>query len=182
MRLPVLIACVALAACDSSPQVSARNTSAEEVAEKVEAAGGSDNFVNPGKWQSTVTIEEMSMPGMPPEVAGQMKSMQGRTQVHEQCLTPEEAKKPNEDFFSGKDKSNCRYERFDMGGGKIDAVMKCSEGGAVQTMTMAGTYSGDAYTMRMALDSSGRGETGAMGMKMRVDAERIGECTGKEAS
>ena len=34
-------------------------------------------------------------------------------------LTPEEAKKPKEDFFAGNDK--CRYDHFRMGDGKIDA-------------------------------------------------------------
>lgn len=177
-RTLFLLACaLPLAACDSDPEVSARDASAEEVAHKVEAAGGSGNFVNPGQWRSTVTIEEMSVPGMPPQVAEQMKSMQGRMQVNEQCLTAEEAKRPKEDFFSGK--GNCRYERFDMAGGKIDAVMKCSEGGAAQTMTMAGTYSGNAYNMRMTMQSTGGGEDSGMGMKMRVDAKRIGACTEK---
>ena len=180
-RTALLIACaLPIAACNSDPQVSAENASAEEVAQKLEAAGASGNFVNPGLWRSTVTIEEMSIPGMPPEVAAQMKGAEGRSEVSEQCLTPEEAKRPKEGFFGGKD--NCRYERFDMGNGRIDAVMNCTEGGATQKMTMAGTYSGDSYNMQMALKAAPAGEEGAMGMKMRVDAERIGECTGKESS
>ena len=178
-RTALLIAfALPLAACDSDPEVSARNASAEEVARKVEAAGGSGNFVNPGKWQSTVTLQEMTVPGMPAAVADEMKRAQGRTTTSETCLTPEEAKRPGEDFFGGKD--NCRYEKFNMGNGKIDAVMKCSEGGAAQTMTMAGTYSGNAYQMQMTMQSQGGGEDGAMAMKMRVDAKRIGACTGKE--
>ena len=115
---------------------------------------------------------------MPAGVADEMKRAQGREMTSETCLTPEEAKRPKEDFFGGKD--NCRYERFNMGNGKIDAVMNCSEGGGAQTMTMAGTYSGDAYQMQMTMQSQGDGEDGAMAMKMRVDAKRIGACTGKE--
>lgn len=180
-RTAAFIACtLLLAACNSDPEVRAENASAQEVAEKVEAAGGSDSFVNPGQWRSTVTIEEMTMPGMPPEVAEQMKSIRGREQTHEQCLTPEQAKRPKEDFFGGKD--NCRYERFAMGNGKIDAVMNCSEGGATQKMTMAGTYSGDSYRMQMRMEAAPGGQVGGMAMKMRVDAKRIGECTGKESS
>lgn len=167
-----------LAACDSDPQVSAKNATAEEVAGKLEAAGGSDTFVNPGLWRSTVTLDEMTMPGMPPEAAAQMKSVQGRTQVNESCLTPEEAKRPKEDFFGGKD--TCRYERFNMANGKIDAVMNCSESGASQKMTMAGTYSGNAYNMQVTMQAGGN-DGGGMGMKMRVDAKRIGACTGKES-
>ncbi len=175
----LIAAALPLAACSSDPQVSAENASAEQVAQKLEAAGGSNNFVNPGLWRSTVTVDEMTIPGMPPEVAAQMKSTQGRAQVSEQCLTPAQAKRPKEDFFGGKE--NCRYERFAMGNGKIDAVMNCSEDGATQKMTMTGTYSGDAYQMQMAMRAAGAGESAAMGMKMRIDAKRIGECTGKES-
>ncbi len=166
-----------LAACNNDGEVSVENASVEEVAKKIEAAGGSGTFVNPGKWQSTVTVEEMTMPGMPPELAQRMKSVNGRTQTNESCLTPEDAKKPKEDFFAGNE--NCRYERFEMGGGKIDAVMKCTEGPATQTVTMAGTYSGDAYNMAMTMQSAGQGEDG-LSMKMKVDAKRVGECSGKE--
>lgn len=177
-ELLLIAGVLALAGCNSDPQVSVENASAEDVAQKVEAAGGTDNFVNPGLWQSTVTLDEMTIPGMPPEVAAQMKSVQGRTQVDQQCLTPEQAKRPKEDFFGGKE--NCRYERFTMGNGRIDAVMNCSEGGATQKMTMAGTYSGNAYDMRMEMQAAGASQGSGMGMKMRVDAKRIGECTGKE--
>ena len=175
-----LIACaLPLAACNSDPQVTAENASAEEVARKVEAAGGTANFVNPGLWQSTVTLEEMAIPGMPAGALEEMKRAQGRQMTDKQCLTPEEAKRPKEEFFGGKD--NCRYERFEMGNGKIDAVMNCAEGGGTQKMTLAGTYSGDSYAMQMSMQAADKGEA-AMSMKMRVDAKRIGECTGKEDS
>lgn len=181
-QIGLAIACaLPLAACNSEPDISAENASAEDVARQVRDAGGTASFVNPGKWQSTVTIEEMTMPGMPPEVAAQMKSIQGRARTYETCLSAEDAKRPKEDFFNpGK---NCRYDNFDMGNGKIDAVMKCSgDGAATHVMTMNGTYSGDAYTMRMSMDSAaGAGAEQGMGMKMRVEAKRVGECTGKEA-
>ena len=178
-QIALLIACaLPLGGCNSDPQVSAENASADDVARKVEAAGGSSTFVNPGLWRATVTLDEMSMPGMPAQLAEQMKSVQGHTRTDQQCLTPEEAKRPKEDFFGAKD--NCRYERFSMGNGKIDAVMNCSENGGTQKMTMAGTYSGDAYQMQMSLQAAEAGETAGMAMKMRVDAQRIGECTGKE--
>ena len=51
-------------------------------------------------------------------------------------------KKPKEDFFAGKN-SECRYDHFTMGGGKIDAMMHCGKEGHGQTMRMAGTYSSD---------------------------------------
>ncbi len=170
-----------LAACSTEPEVSAKNATAEEVAEQVADAGGADSFVRPGKWQSRVEIEEFSLPGAPPEVASAMRNMHKNVQVHENCLTPEDAKRPKEDFFAGENK-NCRYDHFTMGGGKIDAVMKCTSEGMGQTMAMQGSYSPDSYQMRMSMAAqAGSGPSGGMTMKMRVDAKRVGECDGKAA-
>ena len=181
MRYTIVLLACALAACGSEPEIDVRNASAQEVANEVAEAGGTGMFLRPGKWQASVTIEQMAMPGMPAQMNEEMKAMAGRTQTQESCLTPEEAKRPSERMFTGDDK-NCRYDRFTMADGKIDALMKCSAGGSSQTMTMAGTYSGDTYNMRMTTQSSGgRGGQAAMTMKMRVDAKRVGECDGKTA-
>ena len=53
-------------ACDSSPKVKADNAKPSEVAQKVRDAVGDKTFVRPGKWLSTVTIQEMTIPGVPP--------------------------------------------------------------------------------------------------------------------
>jgi len=69
-----------------------------------------------------------------------------------------------------------------MAGGKIDAAMRCSHEGVTQLMEMAGTYSPDRYTMRMTSTMKGMpGPAGEMRMRMRVDAERVGECTQDKA-
>jgi len=168
-----------LAACSTEPQVDARNASVAEVAEQVADARASDSFVRPGKWQSKVQIEEFDLPGAPPEAKTAMRSMNNRAQVYESCLTPQEARRPKEDFFAGSNK-NCRYDHFTMGDGKIDAVMKCTGGEMAQTMAMQGTYSPDAYQMRMSMKAqAGSDAVGGMTMKMRVDAKRIGECDAK---
>jgi hypothetical protein len=180
----ILIACaLPLAACNKSPQVNANNASVAEVAQKVREAGADATFVNPGKWQSKVTIEEFDVPGMPPEMARRMKATMAQFQERsfETCLTKEEAKRPKEDFFTGRN-SQCRYDHFTMGGGKIDAKMRCGgEGGATQVMAMVGTYSPEAYDMRMAMTREGGPKSSAgTTMKMHIESHRIGECTGKE--
>jgi hypothetical protein len=166
-----------LAACGSKPAVNEKNASVEEVANKVREVTQEEGFIRPGKWQSTVTIDQMDVPGMPPEAADRMKKMVAQGHTTETCLTPEEAKQPKADFFSGND--NCRYDHFTMGGGKIDAEMRCDQEGGVQVMQMAGTYSPDSYQMHMT--SKGGAAAHSMTMKMSVDAKRVGECTGKES-
>ena len=179
-----LLACaLPLAACNSEPEVSATNASVEEVADKVADAGAGANFIRAGKWSSTVTMEEVSAPGMPPELAERMKGATGAAagKTYESCLTEEEAKAPKEDFFAGKNAS-CRYDHFNMGGGKIDAKMRCSQGGMSQVMEMAGTYGPERYQMRMATKMEGAGgPVEGMTMKMRVDAKRVGVCDAKKA-
>lgn len=182
----ILVLCLGalpLAACNKAGEVEAKNASASEVAKKVQDAGGAGSFVNPGRWVSKITLQEMSMPGMPAGAQAQMKELMGQVQTHESCLTAEDVKKPKEDFFAGEDK-NCRYDHFTMGNGKIDAQMTCQakeQGDAVMKMTMAGTYSGDTYHMQMGMTSDAGDALGkGMTMKMRVDANRVGQCTGKE--
>ena len=176
MRIQALFiaAVLPLAAC-GSPAVDEENASVEEVAEKVREASSDEGLLRPGKWQTSVSIEEMDMPGMPPEAAERMKSMMAMTQTSEMCLSPEEAKQPKGDFFGASD--NCRYDHFRMGSGKIDAAMRCTQGGGTQLMEMDGKYSRDSYAMNMKSRMEG-GPTGKpITMQMKVEAKRVGECT-----
>jgi hypothetical protein len=68
-----------------------------------------------------------------------------------------------------------------MGDGKIDAEMHCEQQGVSQRMTMAGSYGPEAYSMHMTSRSEGGPAGAAMSMKMRVEAKRVGDCTGKES-
>lgn len=162
-----------LAACGSEPTVREENASVEEVSERVREASREQGLIRPGKWVSTVSIEEVSIPGMPADTAERMKSMLAQTRAVESCLTPEEAKQPNATFFSGNEQ--CRYDHFTMTGGKIDAVMRCQQDGAMQVMQMEGTYSPGSYQMRMRSTTEGPGAE-PMTMQMNVEAERVGEC------
>lgn len=182
-RVAILIACaVPLAACSSEPEVTARNASVAEVANKVAEAGGSGAFVRPGKWQSTVTVEKMEVPGMTPEMAERMKTMMADRHAAgtETCLTPEDVKRPKEGFFAGDNKT-CRYDRFTMADGKIDAQMTCAQDGAGQKMVMTGTYGPNDYAMRMSMAATGAAAERGMDMTMRVEARRIGECDARTA-
>ena len=170
-----LAALLSLAACNSEPEVDLDNASQEEAAQAVADAGGSDIFVNPGRWQTTVTLEEMNVPGMPAQMAEQMKAQMNAVETTESCLTREEAQRPREDFFAGA-QENCTYNRFTMAGGRIDAEMTCQEGGASMTMAIDGTYSADHYAARSTMTMTGAGAEGGMTVRSRVEAKRLGDC------
>lgn len=174
------LAMLLLAGCGEKT-VTAQNASVAEVAEKVKKADlAQESFVSPGKWQLRMTIQDMSIPGMPPEMAQHMKSAMGQGRAFESCVTPEDAKRPKEKFFAGADAPNCRYDNFTMGGGKVSLLMHCDGEGGKRTMKMDGTYGADAYHMTMA--STGQVEGGTMTMTATMDGKRVGACTGKEAS
>jgi hypothetical protein len=178
-RFALALPLFCLAACNNGSDVEMQNASPEEVAEKMQETKGGDSFVNPGKWQQTVALMEIDAPGMPEQVRASMKQAMGQAQVHEVCLTKEQAKNPKEDFFAGKDQ-NCTYEHFNWGGGKIDLKLNCKHPNASQTMVLTGDYQPDSYTMTMIANTEGGGPMEKMTMTMKVDAKRVGECDGKE--
>jgi len=169
-----------LAACNKGPEVNLRNATTNQVSTAVQQSGvmSSDSMVEPGLWQSKATVLEMNVPGMPPQYAAKMKQEMAahRNEASKHCITAADVKKPKEDFF-GADKS-CRYDHFTMGGGKIDIAMVCKQENMTQTTNMSGSYTATTYSLDMS--SAGTGPEQGMTMKMHVDAQRIGECTGKE--
>ena len=177
LALPFL----AVMACDSSPAVKADNAKPSEVAAKMRDAAGKGSFVRPGQWEQTVSLLNIEAPGMPPEAKAYMQKAMNKAQVHNVCLTKQQAEKPREDFFTGADR-NCTYEHFNWGDGKIDLKLVCKHQQATTTMAMAGTYTPDNYELTMTNTNNAAGAAGDMVMTMKVDARRIGDCDGKEGA
>ena len=179
MKRLILLIPVVLSGCNSSPTVTATNASMAEVSDKVAAASASGQFVSPGRWETTMKITDISMPGAPAGMAEQMKGkMPSKAAVS--CLTPEEAKAPKGNFFGGQ--RDCTYDHFTMANGKLDAKMVCKAQGQTRTMLMKGNYSADTY--QMTVESTGnaeqKGPMAGMSIKMEMDAKRTGDCTGDE--
>jgi len=176
-RLILALPLLGIAACNSEPEVKADNAKPSEVAAKMRAAAGKGSFVRPGQWEQTVKLLKIEAPGMPPEAKEYMQKAMGQAQVHNVCLSKEQAEKPREDFFTGADK-NCTYEHFDWGGGKIDLKLMCKHEQGVTTMAMAGTYSPDNYELTMTSTNNAVAASGDIVMTLTVDAKRVGECKG----
>ena len=132
----------------------------------------SDILLHPGEWRVAGTMEEFNIPGMPPEAQSAMKQAMSQhgNMTYDYCLTPEQAKRPQGKFFNDKAANNCRYDHFTMGGGKIDAVMRCDGKPSSMTMTIEGTYGADNYSTHVQMNMEG-GPQGAMSMKMRSEAQ-----------
>ncbi|WP_205479216.1 DUF3617 domain-containing protein [Sphingomonas arenae] len=182
MRTPtIMLAGAVLAGCGGGDEtVTAENASVGEVQQKLREAGRDEQFVRPGRWEQRATLVDIDVPGMPADMRAGMKKAMGTSQTHVTCLTPEQARNPREDFFAGADKS-CRYETFRWGGGQIDVRMRCGAEGRQQTMALNGTYSPDSYQMNMRVQGQGDAPDQQMTMSMRVEASRVGECSGGES-
>ena len=179
-KMLILMTCAtALASCNKGPQVNLRNASVNEVSAAVRQSGvaSSASMVEPGLWQSKVTIQEMTIPGLPPQFAAKMKQSMAehQQQASTHCLSTADAKKPREDFFAGN--KACTYQHFTMGAGKIDIQMVCKEPETVQSTSVTGSYTPTSYSIDMSSTGSDGAQKG-MNMEMHVDAQRVGECTG----
>ena len=179
MRMLLLAVPLAMVtACDNSPGVEAENASIQEVADKVRDAGGGEALaVRPGQWESSVELETIEIPGMPPEAVAQMKqTMASAVSGHRTCLTQAQARKPSEDFFAGAD-ANCRYDKFSMDDGRMTGTMRCTAPqGGTQIIEFDGTYELEQYEMRMASTVEGASPAGPMKMVMRMASRRVGDC------
>ena len=181
-----LAAAITVAGCGQQKTVDVKNESVSGVAQKVADSG---LRMQPGRWESTMKFAKLALPPemqaqmdkMPPDARAVMQQSMGGNRVFASCLTKADAEKPGGKFF-GQANQNCTYERFTMGGGKIDAKLSCKLPNGVQNMAMNGSYTPDSYTMTMAVEGHGGNGHEGMSMTMDMSAKRTGECTGKEDS
>ena len=181
MRSVILAAALALAACDREPSVELTNATPAEVANAMKESGATRTMVRPGKWSSTVSILEMDMAGMPPEMAAKIKSEITKPRTVEQCLTPEQVDHPEK--MLAQVPAGCRYQHYKMEGGKVDGKMSCDGPMGKQEMAVQGTYGSDRYSMTITskiTPAPGSPVAAALNSKMKIDSHRVGECDGKQ--
>ena len=166
-----------LGGCGKSDEVTLTNASPREVVAKVGTAEAMK--LEPGQWETKVTVSDITMPDMPAGVGDQVKSaMKGAANTTvTSCITPEEAAHPQGKVFGGGE-GQCRYKHFTMAGGRIDAEMECAGGdrGGVMLKT-TGTIAPTSFTVDNAMEMTGEG-TPKMSMKAKVAGRRIGACPG----
>lgn len=167
------IAALALAACGSG-DVSVTNASPEEVAAKVDAAGGAR--FNPGEWETTVETVSIDIPGLEGRMKDEMtKLMLQKKQVGKNCVTPEQAKSPPAEVLA-QSKGRCIYETFSMAGGKIDGTLVCDAEGGKMVMKISGTFSDDSFAIDNEMETSMPGGAQTMKIKAKTSGRRLGDC------
>ncbi len=168
-------ALIVLAACGSDAGQDVGNeTSVNDVARQLAAVQ-----IRPGLWEATSRVEDATAPGLPREVQARMK---GRTNTVRNCITPEQAARPDANFLAAQGNGDCTYRDFRMAGGELRGQMQCSGGdlpGRINT-TMVGRYEPERYDINMDMQTTGMPAGADLRMVMRVSGRRVGECTGGE--
>jgi hypothetical protein len=182
MKRTVAIALLALGACNKEPEVKLKNATPEQVADAAKAAGagaaGSETKLEPGQWQLITSMKVLHSEGLPDGARAQMKNMVERTASSFQCIKPEDVQKPN--IFAGQNSGRCKYDSFEMKGGKINATMTCpGQAGGEMKMTMDGDYAPRSYNITATMDMATGGQS--MKMQMKTQGNRIGECSAAPA-
>jgi len=136
-------------------------------------AQGEEMRPQPGEYRSNVTLQSLDMPNAPPQVANMMRSMMSREFTY--CLTPSDVEEGYRAMTSRSQEGDCQYDRFDASGGEILAEMTCRTDGRTIEMVMEGT--GTPTSSDMTMTMNGDMGMGPGSMVMRVEHERIGECS-----
>lgn len=142
-----------------------------------EVSAEADKLVlRPGRWETTTLITDIDVAGVPAEM---MKAATGTRTTTTNCVTPEQAARPDPQTFTGRKDVDCKHQRFSLSNAKIDAAMTCRPPKAPGTLalTLSGNHSPDAFAMGMTMKTDG---VGAMTMKATVSGKHLGACTTTE--
>lgn len=129
----------------------------------------------PGLYKTTVTMTNIDMPGLPPEMADHGKGMVTTT---ENCLTAADVDKGFEALVKQGQDGACSYESFTLASGKVDAVLVCKAQGRDTRTALSGTTTktGADLTATTAMDFDGVGKAT---LNFTTKHERIGACPAK---
>jgi hypothetical protein len=171
---------VLLAGCSREPEVKAENASIGEVVNKLEASGaGGQARLRPGQWQLVNTVTNVEMAGVPQQVQAMARRNMMATRTLDRCVTEEEAARPTAEMFGGEAAAACKYERFELGNGRLESVLRCTppQGDTVVTR-MTGTFTPDDYNVESTMEAQATVDGKAQTMKVsaKTTGKRIGDC------
>ncbi len=128
-----------------------------------------------------MSVVSFEAPGLPPQMANEMKQAIAKGQEAENsfCLTGEEASRGYEERVKKlAGRPDCTMDRYSATGGTLDAAFTCKgDNGMKSVMTMKGLMTPTGSDVTMSMEQSGsQMPGGSMKMTMNVKSERIGDC------
>lgn len=170
--LAAAVAALGLGACDKADTGPKSMAEAKREAEKLERP-------RPGQYKQTMTVTKFEIPGAPPEAAAQLKNALGQSQDHSFCLTEAMSEKGFQDMFNKLgENGECKYERFDVSGGKLDALLQCqSARDGKGTIGLTGKITAEGSDVAVSIDQQGgQAPMGNAKIGMHLVTERTGDC------
>ena len=161
-----------LAACDKPDKGPKSMEQAKQEAAQLERP-------DPGQYKQTTKITKFEVPGAPPEMVAQIRTMmEGQGGDLTYCLSKADTEKGFEEMFRKGSQGDCKYERFDASANTIDAIMVCNAGaGGSARMTMNGTVSSTGSKVKVNVEQKNdKSPMGNANIAMELDTKRIGDC------
>jgi hypothetical protein len=137
-----------------------------------------ENELEAGNWKQTATIKSVSFPGAPPAMQAAAKSMIGKTQTNESCLSEAEAKLGVQRMAEAMQDGQCKSSDFQTGDGRISGKINCQMGTKGQAeFAITGTYTRTRLDMNADMTTQDPSIPGGkVQMQMAMTAEHAGEC------
>ena len=174
IRILTIAFCItALAACSPPAPVQSADSAASVTPQPPVPGGASGASVEPGKWRTTVTILESTIPGAP---AAALAAAKAKPFVGEECSTSDDVKEfTRKNLTDEDDGTTCTSNTLTVVNGKISGQSECKDSdGMTRAMTVDGSFTSTHVDMNMSL--TGSTPMGPMSQKMHLVADRIGAC------
>ena len=164
---PLLVALALLGGCNRGVELT--DASMQDVAKALGDAARQE----PGQWRTVTELEAMNLgKAANPRTSAAIKQQIGQQQVASGCLSPAQAGAPGFGQLRG---GSCRFDRFVLKGGQLEAIMHCARPDARLSVTQKGSYSATAYDVHSTLRQEGP-KRPAESMTMHIVGRRTGEC------
>jgi hypothetical protein len=104
-----------------------------------------------GLWETKVTFTEVKATGLSDKNKQKLLADVSEQLSGQACLTEEQARKPDADFFAGSQSDDCKYKKFDIKDGKLDLTLTCNMNAmATVDMDMKGKVGATALDLDVA--------------------------------
>ena len=152
-----------------------------------ETASAEAVMAQPGEYRTTATLAELTIPGASNEQLEQFRGIvsEGLADGKTFCLAAQDAEAAGRELAKQLAEGDCSVEEFALNGGNMDASMMCSiplpDGQSANgPVSVEGTVREQSSSMTVAMDQvmpTNDGSEMTANMTIRMDSQRIGECT-----
>ncbi|WP_448662152.1 DUF3617 domain-containing protein [Sphingomonas sp. CJ20] len=186
MRTTMLLSATALllAGCQSAAEKQAAETGeihvtdvdTDQVSRLIKAARAK-TAVQPGQWRQQIRILSADIDADTPEAQkAQQDAIQRQSQDTTACRTEKDLKPLDLEKLE-KVAGTCRFARYDLAKGRINADLTCKKEGSLATRILAaGTSTPTGFDILLEQQSGTKGAPGFVAFKVQAKGTRLGAC------